>query len=176
MITKPAAFRITGAEPAPKGSLAGRCLTHPEVGEIARLPQRVVMSEGANRGRPWRRVIEAAAPVHITERAGKHQPLKVTMLFAVTRTPAAELRLYPSTQSAQGIGGDLDKMVRLVLDALQSCGVLTNDAQVVAVEAAKVYAEDAAWLARGGKAGFPGLYCRLEPANIPDPPLPLEEL
>ena len=34
MITKPAAFRVYG-EPAPKGSLVGRCLTHPKIGQKA---------------------------------------------------------------------------------------------------------------------------------------------
>lgn len=164
MITKPAAFRVYG-EPAPKGSLAGRCLTHPKIGQRVQQAARVVLSEDANRGRPWRRAIEKAAPVHITERPDPHQPLKLTYLFAVTRTNAAATRPYPSTRSAQGIGGDVDKMLRLLLDALESCGVLTDDAQVVKFgESGKVYADDPEWTGRGGQPGMPGLYCRLEPA------------
>lgn len=174
MITKPAAFRVYG-EPAPKGSLAGRCLTHPKIGQIVRLPQRVAISEDANRGRPWRRAIEKAAPIHITERPDKYQPLMVTCLFAITRTPAAEGRLYPSTRSAQGVGGDTDKMVRLVLDALESCGVLLDDAQVTRFgETGKVYADDPEWLYRGGQRGIPGLYCRVEPIGYVTPELPYE--
>lgn len=155
MITRPAAFRLFG-EPAPKGSLAGR--VNPKN------PKHVIITEDANRNRPWRRAIEKAAPVHITERPDPHQPLKVTLLFGITRTRAAADREFPSTQSAQGIGGDLDKLVRLVLDALESCGILTNDAQVVELEASKVYADT---VGRG-----PGMYCRVEPVGYVPPELP----
>lgn len=158
MITKPAAFRVYG-EPAPKGSLAGRCLTHPKIGHICQVPAKIAMSEQAARGRPWRRAIEKAAPVHLTEQADQHQPIAAAMVFAVTRTHAARDRPYPSTQSAQATGGDLDKFVRLVLDALESCKVLHNDAQVVELTARKVYADSPLW----GRQG-PGLYLRLEPA------------
>lgn len=160
MITKPAAFRVYG-EPAPKGSLAGRCLTHPKIGQKALKAARVVMSEASNRGRPWRKAIEKAAPIHITEQADRHQPLEITLLFAVTRQPAAAHRAYPAVRSSQGIGGDLDKMVRLVLDALESCKVLVDDAQVTSLTARKVYADDPDW----GRAG-PGLYCRLVPVRL----------
>ena len=170
MITRPAAFRVFG-EPAPKGSLAGRCLTHPKIGALCYQAQRVVMSESANRARPWRRAIEKAAPVHIAERADPHQPLMVSALFAVTRTPAAAGRVAPSTQSAQGVGGDLDKMVRLLLDALESCGVLHNDAQVTRFgDLGKVFADDGEWVQGvDRRRGVPGLYCRVEPVGwVPD--------
>lgn len=158
MITRPAAFRVYG-EPAPKGSLAGR--VNPKN------PKHVIITEDANRNRPWRRAIEKAAPIHITERPDTHQPLKVVLLFGVTRTQAARDRDYPSTQSAQKVGGDLDKLVRLVLDALESCKVLINDAQVVEIEASKVYADTCM------KA--PGLYCRIEPVGYVPPELPYED-
>jgi len=174
MITRPAAFRVFG-EPAPKGSLAGRCLTHPRVGQKALHAARVVMSEATNRGRPWRRAIEAAAPVHITERPDPHQPLAIELLFAVTRLPAAAGRAYPSTQSAQGVGGDLDKMIRLVLDALESCKVLVNDAQIVEfIRPRKVFADTAEWTAGTRGRAVAGLYCRLEPVGYVPPELPYE--
>lgn len=168
MITRPHAFRVYG-EPAPKGSLAGRCLTHPKIGKVCQQAARVVMSEDANRGRPWRRAIETAAPVHITEQADQHQPIKATMTFAVTRTHAARDRPYPSVRSALSIGGDLDKFVRLVLDALESAKVLTDDAQVVELTARKVYVDSPLW----GRQG-PGLYLRLEPAVVMPAMLPVE--
>lgn len=168
MITKPAAFRVKGIEPAPKGSMAGRCLTHPKVGSVCLTPQRVVISEDANRGRPFRRAIEKAAAVHMPEKAGKHQPLKVTVLFGITRTRAAEDREFPAVRSSQGIGGDLDKMVRLVLDALESAGVLTDDAQVIELSASKVFYDTC--------SDSPGLYCRIEPIGwevVTQPPPPI---
>ena len=175
MITRPHAFRVFG-EPAPKGSLAGRCLTHPKVGAVCARAARVVLSEDANRGRPWRKAIETAAPVHITERPDKHQALRVTLTFAISRTPAAAGRTRPSTRSAQGVGGDLDKMVRLVLDALEACGVLLDDAQICTFGATdKVFADDPVWHHGVDRwRGVPGLYCRLEPAGYAPPELPYE--
>lgn len=163
MITKPAAFRVYG-EPAPKGSLAGRCLTHPKIGQKALKAARVVMSEQSNRGRPWRKAIEKAAPLHITERPDRQQPLRIVLLFALTRQPAAAHRRYPAARSSRGIGGDIDKLTRLVLDALESAEVLTDDAQIVTVDARKVYSDDPAWWHPvSDRAGKPGLYCRIEP-------------
>ena len=174
MITRPAAFRLAG-EPAPKGSLAGRCLTHPKIGHVCAQPQKVVMSESANRSRPWRKAIEKAAPLYLREKADPHQPIKLTWLFAVTRTPAAADRAYPTTQSAQGVGGDADKMLRLLLDALESCGVLHNDAQVTRFgESGKVYADDPTWLRVGGQRGVPGMWCQIEPIGAAPDALPLE--
>lgn len=160
MITKPAAFRVYG-EPAPKGSIVGR--VNP------RNPRHVILSEQVNRNRPWRRAIEKAAPVHITERPDKAQPVKVTLMFAVTRLPAAHNRQRPATRSAQKIGGDLDKLVRLVLDALESCRVLIDDAQVVELTASKVYTDSPEW-----DRDRPGVYCRVEPAGYVPPELPLD--
>lgn len=176
MITKPAAFRVFG-EPAPKGSLAGRCLTHPKVGQVCARAARVILNEDTNRGRPWRRAIEKAAPVHITERADRYQPLAIDLTFAVTRTPAAVGRASPTTRSAQGVGGDLDKMVRLVLDALESCKVLADDAQVVHIDAWKVYADEryTRWHAFDDRRlGRPGMYCRVAPIGWVPPELPYE--
>lgn len=173
MITRPAAFRVYG-EPAPKGSLAGRCLTHPKLGQVCKKLAKVVLTEQVERGRYWRKQVEKAAAERITEQAGEHQPIKATFVFAVTRTHAARDRAYPATRSAQGVGGDMDKMVRLVLDALESCGVLKDDAQVVRWgETCKVYADAAEWTDRGGPSGMPGAYIRVEPVGwVPDP-LPL---
>jgi hypothetical protein len=90
-------------------------------------------------------------------------------MFAITRQAAARDRPYPSYKSALSIGGDLDKLVRLVLDALESCGVLVNDAQVVELTTRKVYDDDPTW----GRQG-PGLYCRVEPAVVMPALLPIE--
>jgi crossover junction endodeoxyribonuclease RusA len=168
VITRPHAFRVYG-EPAPKGSIAGRVAKN----------GRVILSEQVNRNRPWRRAIEKAAPIHITERAEKGQAIRITLLFALTRTQAAAGRTRPTTQSAQKIGGDLDKLARLVLDALESCAVLANDAQVVELTATKVYADSPEWMTseqwvRRGRRE-PGMYCRIEPVGYVPPELPYAE-
>lgn len=168
MITRPAAFRVFG-EPAPKGSMIARTTKS----------GKVIVTEQVSRNKAWRRLIEQAAPVRITERPGAHQPLFVTLMFGVTRTTAAAAREYPATQSAQGVGGDLDKLVRLALDAFESCGVLVNDAQVVGLVASKEYADTDTFRYAGRRLGQarwavgPGMYCRVEPVGwVPDP-LPL---
>ena len=161
MITRPAAFRVYG-EPAPKGSMIPRKLKG----------GRVVVVEDNKRTKPWRRAIEKAAPVHITERADKWQPVALHLVFAVTRLPAQHDVTRPVKRATGGVGGDLDKMVRLVLDALESCRVLTDDAQVTEIHAQKMFAESPDW---SGRPGVPGVYCRIEPVGwVPDE-LPYED-
>lgn len=168
MITRPAAFRVYG-QPVPKGSMIPRRLKD----------GRVVVVEDNKRTKPWRRAIEKAAPIHLPERADLYQPIKVTCLFGVQRLPNDTGLLAPVMQAgSHHEGGDVDKMVRLVLDALQGCGVLRNDAQVVRLgETAKVFADDPEWH-QGVQRRFavPGLYCRVEPVGwVPDP-LPYERV
>lgn len=165
MITQTWGLRIYG-EPAPKGSLVPR-----------ELPGgRVALVEQVGRGKPWRRAIEKAAPKLIPEKAGKHQPIGLDLTFTITKTAAAiaEGRLFPSTQSAEGIGGDADKMVRLVLDALESAKILVNDGQVVRIRTDQYYpgTEYRDQLTR------PGLMLRIYPRVKPAPPpaeLPYED-
>lgn len=61
-------------------------------------------------------------------------PVRATLRFYFPRPVAAKKRLYPHLRSA----GDLDKLTRAVLDALQP-SVLTDDSLVVALVAGKFY-------------------------------------
>lgn len=159
MITHPAAFRVYG-QPAPKGSMIPRKLKD----------GRVVVVEDNKRTKPWRRAIAAAAPVHLSERADQYQPIKIVCAFALTRLPAQEGLPGPVKRATGGVGGDVDKMVRLVLDALEDCGVLVDDAQVVRVEAWKLFADAPDW----PRYGVPGMYCRIEPVGYVPDELPYE--
>lgn len=161
MITRPAAFRCFG-EPAPKGSLSARKLKD----------GRIILAEDNKRTKPWRRRIEQVAPIYMTEQAGEQQPVVISCLFAVTRSAAAHDREYPATRAAQAIGGDVDKLIRCLLDSLQACKILKDDAQVVAIggpasidpllasRPRKVYVDHPDW----GKK-WPGVYCRIDPVN-----------
>lgn len=66
-------------------------------------------------------------------------PVSVYIEFYFPRPAAAKNRLYPHKRSV----GDIDKLSRAVLDALQPTrterGVLTDDAIVVALNAQKFY-------------------------------------
>lgn len=61
-------------------------------------------------------------------------PVRVTLAFRFPRPAAAKNRLYPHMRST----GDLDKLCRAVLDALQP-GVLIDDSLVVSLTAKKRY-------------------------------------
>jgi crossover junction endodeoxyribonuclease RusA len=61
-------------------------------------------------------------------------PVRATLQFHFPRPAAAKNRLYPHLRSA----GDLDKLVRAVLDALQP-SVLADDSLVVHLAAGKFY-------------------------------------
>jgi crossover junction endodeoxyribonuclease RusA len=61
-------------------------------------------------------------------------PVGAIMTFRFPRPAAAKNRLYPHMRSA----GDLDKLVRAVLDALQPT-VLVDDSLVVLMSAQKYY-------------------------------------
>ena len=61
-------------------------------------------------------------------------PVWVTLAFRFPRPVAAKNRLYPHLRSA----GDLDKLTRAVLDALQP-SILADDSLVVKLTAGKFY-------------------------------------
>lgn len=167
MITRPAAFRVFG-EPAPKGSMIPRKLKD----------GRTVVVEDSKRTKPWRRSIEAAAPVHLPERADRYQPVKITCLFAVRRLDSHKGLHGPVMRATGGVGGDVDKMVRLVLDALEGCRIILDDAQVIRLgETAKVFADDPEWhQGVQRRYGVPGLYCRIEPVGLVPDELPYEHV
>lgn len=63
-------------------------------------------------------------------------PVKAELVFRFPRPAAAKNRLYPHMRSV----GDLDKLVRAVLDALQP-EILADDSLVVELQASKLYEE-----------------------------------
>ena len=128
-------FVVYGA-PAPKGSL--KC-----VGRNGRHQ----LVENSDRTTPWRnRVAGGARRITLSGFPG---PLGVEVTLTVDRPTSHYLvngglsaegrrRPYPSRRS-QGLGGDVDKLARVVLDALEDAGTLTDDAQVVELIARKTF-------------------------------------
>jgi Holliday junction resolvase RusA-like endonuclease len=84
----------------------------------------------------WRESVVMAAKVSFME--NNHQtllgPVSLHCTFYMPR-PKSVSRKYPN------IAPDLDKLLRGIGDALQISGVLSNDGQIVAITAKKVYAE-----------------------------------
>lgn len=112
--------------PAPKGSLRsigkGRMIEDNENTE----PWRALVANAAMRDLKGFTVDDAVA-VEMT----------FTLKRANTITPAR--RPWPTKRSPGH--GDIDKLARCVLDALQDVGILVDDAQIVEVTARKGYAD-----------------------------------
>lgn len=66
-------------------------------------------------------------------------PCEASLAFSFERPKSAQNRLYPHVRST----GDLDKLVRAVLDAMQPkddwLGIIDDDSQVVRISASKEY-------------------------------------
>ena len=129
-------FRVNG-QPAPQGSKR-----HVGGGRM------VEMSKAVG---PWREAVRAEA-----QRTGSAEfwnpsdpgPLSVTVVFILKR-PASHFRtgrwserLRESAPRFPAGRPDVDKLARAVLDGLVAGGVMADDAQVVSLNACKVYASD----------------------------------
>lgn len=125
MMTRGWAFKVYG-DPKPKGSKVCK-----------RDPNHTLRETVDNK--EWRSRVEAMAARTVKEQAGQQQPLEVEITFTLGRPPThmgtgrnrhkvkPSSPIYPSLHGT----GDEDKLRRLVLDAMQSAGVLSDDAQVI---------------------------------------------
>lgn len=93
--------------------------------------------------KPWMKAIRQASMLEAAlQGVGMIDvPVSVFIEFYFSRPAAAKNRLYPHKRSV----GDIDKLSRAVLDALQPTktepGVLADDALVVSLSAHKCYSE-----------------------------------
>lgn len=114
--------------PAPKGSL--KC-----VGGRGGSPHTLVPNN-AKTLKPWtERLVEAAKRGAQTLGGPYGGPVGVQAVFYLPKGPTVR-RWAPWAR-----GADLDKLDRALLDALQTGGVLTDDAQVVDLWTSKRYAD-----------------------------------
>lgn len=128
-------FRVYGI-PAPQGSKKAR---------VSSKGKPYVQEQSAKTLVPWRSAIVKAAIGARGDMRTMSQPIKLSVTFYMPR-PASitpKKRLYPS------VAPDLDKMVRGVGDALKDAGVYGNDAQIVQIEALKLYATEDVRLSPG---------------------------
>jgi len=114
-----------GGTPVPKGSMR-------HIGNGRMVDQTKV--------KPWMNLIRKAA-IEIARGETISLPCSVEVEFRFARPKAAKNRLYPHLRSV----GDIDKLSRAVLDALQGtkteAGLLTDDSLVVDLVARKRYLE-----------------------------------
>lgn len=120
-------IRVYG-DPAPQGSKTARMVNG-----------HVVMWESSKKLPGWRESVVMAAKVSFLENNSQTMlgPVSLHCTFYMPR-PKSVNRKYPNTAP------DLDKLLRGIGDALQIAGVVSNDGQIVAITAKKVYAETSA--------------------------------
>jgi Holliday junction resolvase RusA-like endonuclease len=91
----------------------------------------------------WRAKVRAAALLAAEGAAPLDGPLGLSAHFYVPR-PAKPRWHFPATKGT----GDIDKLIRAVLDSLSTTpsarGVITDDARIVRIDAAKFYETDSA--------------------------------
>lgn len=124
--TRVVTIKVEG-QPIPKGSMR-------HIGNGRMIDQTKV--------KPWMNSIRSASLLAAQEAGFTEMidvPVAVFIEFFFPRPAAAKNRLYPHKRSV----GDIDKLSRAVLDALQPTrterGILTDDALVVTLVAQKVY-------------------------------------
>lgn len=105
----------------------------------------IAVTVASTRTRPFQAAVAAAAAEHHVGELVRG-PVSVELHFAFAR-PAAhygtgrnagQLKLHAPTAPANRASGDLDKLCRAVLDALEGT-ILADDAQVVDLRALKLY-------------------------------------
>jgi len=105
------------------------------------------MVEVSKKVAPWRKAIVDEVKRRELHNELINVPIAVDICFFRPR-PKSHLNtrgeVKPSAPDFPATIPDLDKLVRCVLDALTQSGVITDDARVVELTAAKVFVEDRA--------------------------------
>lgn len=120
-------FRVAGL-PIPQGS---------KTASVVR-GRAVIRDDNAKTLKPWRRRIKDIATAHLPPGwRPLNEPVRVVLLFAMPRPKShpKRRRLWPIGRGT----GDIDKLTRAVLDALEDARVLLNDSVVVDLRAIKDY-------------------------------------
>lgn len=166
MLTTELIITIPG-HPAPKGSL--KCIGgHGGRGHV--------LIEDNPRTKIWRSTVAGWVTRSWPARhnADKGQPLGAEVTFTLPRPKghygtgrnADQLKASAPAHPVSHTTGDVDKLLRLALDALQDTPVLPDDCAVTEVLARKAYIRhtDQEW---GDVLGYPGIVIRLYPIEDP---------
>jgi Holliday junction resolvase RusA-like endonuclease len=108
--------------------------------------------------KPWRQAIVDASREQVAGQAPLDGPLSLRVVFYLPRPKTAPKRVTEPAKKP-----DTDKLLRAVMDALTAAGVWADDAQVVQVEARKVFAGGAH--DEDGPAGVPRAHITVEAAE-----------
>lgn len=128
-------------DPATKGSL--KC--------VGRRGNRAhVLVEQLETSGPWRNTVAGWIKAKVTTQADTGQPLGAEVTFTLRRPPShygtgRNRHIVKDSAPKHPVGhntGDVDKLLRLILDALQDTPLLPDDCAVVEVTARKAYLTD----------------------------------
>jgi len=145
-VTAPAVTLRVPGTPKPKGSM--KC-----IGRSGKVRHQLTEDAGPEL-KTWRdRVTNTARQVHTT--AEPREPVLIDVTFVLPRPQthraqrngrtelAGPIRpRYATTPATSRRTGDIDKLARLILDALTDAGLLTDDAQVTDLTTRKTYVGD----------------------------------
>ncbi|MGN8690173.1 RusA family crossover junction endodeoxyribonuclease [Atopobiaceae bacterium HCP3S3_F7] len=113
-------------DPQTKGSL--KC--------VGRHGRHQLIEDDKTGKKKWWRARVAAAARAIAQRSGTLTgPIGVRCILTIARPKSARLDADPITRSS----GDIDKLSRMILDALTDAGLWTDDSQCVDLRARKLY-------------------------------------
>lgn len=157
VLTQELVISIPG-HPAGKGSL--KC-----VGRNGRHQ----LVEDSSRTKPWRDVVALWVRKSWHQSADKGQPVGIEVTFSLPRpkghygtgSNAGNVKASAPDHATSHSTGDVDKLARLVLDAIQDTPVLPDDSAVVELVARKAYLEDTAPV--DDVLHYPGVVIRLYP-------------
>ena len=152
--------RVVG-EPMPKGSM--HCIGPRKCRSCdATVVHNLQPDDKSGKGKDWRQRLHAAGKT-LRQRAGftYEGPVRVDAVFIMPRPKAAGKRLFPHVRP------DLDKLSRMLLDALTVAKVWTDDSLVVELRVRKIYPD--------AKHADPGVIVRVQLADGVDT-LPLVEV
>lgn len=130
-----AAFHVAG-RPRTKGSLKN----------VASRGRKPILVEDHKHSAPWRKRIKSAiigqvSAVTETDHIPCKLPVTVSAEFYFERLgPSAQLLPWPVLNSGENASGDLDKLLRNLLDAMQDSGLIADDCLVVQVLTSKQWA------------------------------------
>lgn len=122
-------FRVYG-KPTPQGSKVP--------GVSSKTGKMFVREQAGQRLKDWRTDVKEAALTARGEQKTIVGGVKLQITFFIPR-PAS---VSPKRRPHPIVAPDLDKLVRGVGDALKAAGVYADDAQVLGIQASKVYASD----------------------------------
>lgn len=101
----------------------------------------VIVDQNPGKLKPWREAVRSTLVDRLPDNwAPLTGPVHVTIEFVLQRPASAPKRRR--TWPIKARSGDLDKLVRAVLDAATDAGIWVDDSQVISITASKDWAPD----------------------------------